>query len=145
MAGKQEWRAGRPAFLFFLPIRQFANLLIFQNQTSQLDFHSLKGHLTSHISWNIKTINDMRNRINRKAICSSDNYKASKKAHFKMLEENHYTFLAKGEHFRTVEISGEVKFDIPKDDNTFVTVSVKGKLMRFTIEEHRILKLMKFI
>ena len=60
-------------------------------------------------------------------------------------EYNHKTFMAKGEHFKTVEVSGEVKFDVPKTEDSYITVTVKGKKIRFTLEEHRILKLMKFI
>lgn len=43
----------------------------------------------------------MRKRINTKAICSSDNYRASKRVHKAMLERNHQAFTA-------MVVSGEI-------------------------------------
>lgn len=60
-------------------------------------------------------------------------------------ESNHKAFMAKGEHYKTVEVTGEVKYDMPVNEKKFITVRVKGKNIQFTFEEHRILKLMKFI
>jgi uncharacterized protein (UPF0179 family) len=60
-------------------------------------------------------------------------------------EFNHSCFMAKGSHYRTVEVTGEAKFDVPVEDDKFITVRVKGKNVKFTFEEHRILKAMGFI
>lgn len=78
----------------------------------------------------------MRKRINRNAICSSDNYRASKKAHIDMLEERH-------SHFCNMVISGEISIDIPiiKDNVVtprFKTIKVFGKNIRISVEEYNI-------
>lgn len=76
----------------------------------------------------------MRKRINRAAICSSDNYRTSKKLHMEMLEEKH-------SHFCGIAVSGEISIDVPiiKDNvitPKFKTIKVFGKDMRVTIEEY---------
>lgn len=77
----------------------------------------------------------MRQRINRNAICSSNNYKASRKAHLDFLKEKH-------DHFCGLMISGELKIDVPVIDSNgmiepkFKTIKVFGKEMRLTIEEY---------
>jgi hypothetical protein len=78
----------------------------------------------------------MRKRINRGAVCSSENYRASKAAHLSMLKENH-------EHFCGMMITGEIKLDVPKVATTgiiepkFKTITIFGKEMQITIEEYR--------
>ena len=77
----------------------------------------------------------MRPRINRSALCSSENYKASRKAHLQMLQEKH-------SHFCGLLVSGEIKVDVPvvNQDNTispkFKTITIFGKEMTLTIEEY---------
>jgi hypothetical protein len=77
----------------------------------------------------------MRKRINRAAVCSSDNYSASKRVHQMYLRERHA-------HFNEMVVNGEIIFDQPifKDGNftqKFKTIRVFGKEMRITIEEFR--------
>ena len=76
----------------------------------------------------------MRQRFNRQAICSSDNYRASKKAHLDFLNEQH-------EHFSFLSVSGEITLDVPTINNgkfqpKFKTIRIFGKEMRLTIEEY---------
>ena len=86
----------------------------------------------------------MRPRFNRNAICSSDNYKASKKAHLSMLHERH-------DHFSFMAISCkndevEVAIDTPKivnghiSDKQFKTIIIRGKMLRLEISEYKYLK-----
>lgn len=75
----------------------------------------------------------MRKRINRAAVCSSDNYSASKRVHQMYLRERHA-------HFNEMVVNGEITFDQPifKDGNftqKFKTIRVFSKEMRITIEE----------
>lgn len=77
----------------------------------------------------------MRKRFRRDAICSSENYRASKAAHLSMLKERH-------DHFCGMMISGEIKIDVPiiKDGNIepkFRTITIFGKQMRLTAEEYK--------
>lgn len=67
----------------------------------------------------------MRKRINTNAICSSDNYRASKKAHQNMLREKHKDF-----SFMSTPISSTPY--IPK----YKTIRVFGKEMIITREEY---------
>jgi len=76
----------------------------------------------------------MRKRFNRQAICNSDNYKASKKAHLDFLKERH-------DHFSFLAISGEIALDVPtiKEGSLqpkFKTIRIFGKEMKLTIEEY---------
>ena len=76
----------------------------------------------------------MRKRINRAAICSSENYKASKRLHLDYLNDKH-------QHFKEFTINGELAIDQPiiKDGNIlprFKTIRVFGKDMKVTIEEY---------
>ena len=76
----------------------------------------------------------MRQRFNRQAICSSNNYKASRKAHLALLSEQH-------SHFDFLAISGEIALDVPtiKEDAIqprFKTIRIFGKEMRLSIEEY---------
>lgn len=54
----------------------------------------------------------MRKRINRAAVCSSDNYSVSKRVHQMYLRERHA-------HFNEMVVNGEIAFDQPifKDGN----------------------------
>ena len=77
----------------------------------------------------------MRKRFNRSAICSSENYRASKAVHLSMLKERH-------DHFCGLMISGELQVDIPKVNSKgvvlpkFKTLRIWGKDIRVTIEEY---------
>lgn len=76
-----------------------------------------------------------RKRFNRIAICSSDDYKASRKMHQIMLDERH-------SHFSFLSISGEMSIDQPIIKNgkvlpRYKTIRVFGKNMKVTIEEYR--------
>lgn len=76
----------------------------------------------------------MRPRFNRQAICSSDNYRASKRAHLDFLKEQH-------DHFSFLSVSGEIALDVPtiskgKIQPRFKTIKIFGKEMRLTIEEY---------
>ena len=75
-----------------------------------------------------------RKRINRLAICSSDNYHNSKKLHSDYLQEKH-------SHFCGVTVSGEIKIDTPIVKGNTITPKFKtfrtfGKEMRVTIDEY---------
>ena len=72
----------------------------------------------------------MRKRINRAAVCSSENYSTSKRLHLSMLEEKH-------SHFKSMTIKGDVP--VLKGDvvtSKFKTIRVFGKNMRVTIDEY---------
>lgn len=76
----------------------------------------------------------MRKRINRAAVCSSENYSTSKKIHLSMLEEKHA-------HFKSMTVNGEIAIAIPilKGEMVtpkFKTIRVFGKNMRVSIEEY---------
>ena len=77
----------------------------------------------------------MRKRFNRNAVCSSENYTASKKAHLDFLREKH-------DHFCGLMVSGELQIDVPSIDDKgfagpkFKTIRILGKEMRLTIEEY---------
>ena len=77
----------------------------------------------------------MRQRFNRQAICSSENYTASRKIHRNFLKERH-------EHFCNMLVSGELQIDIPKVNSEgvvlpkFKTLRIWGKDIRVTIEEY---------
>ena len=77
----------------------------------------------------------MRKRINRNAVCSSDNYSATRKVHLDFLTERH-------DHFCGMMVSGELQIDVPivdsegKSQPKFKTIKIFGKEMRITIEEY---------
>jgi hypothetical protein len=76
----------------------------------------------------------MRKRFNRNAVCSSENYSASKKAHLELLKEQH-------EHFSFLSVSREVVHDVPTEKKEefqpkFKTVKILNREMRLTIEEY---------
>lgn len=72
----------------------------------------------------------MRKRINPNAICSSADYRRSRKIHLRMLEERHT-------HFCNLMVSGKLSFDIPsKKQSKFKTITVLGKNMQVSIEEY---------
>lgn len=66
----------------------------------------------------------MRKRFNPNALCSSDNYKASKKAHKAFISERH-------SHFTGIAVSG--KITIRQDSKV---IRVFGKNLRITIDEY---------
>lgn len=78
----------------------------------------------------------MRKRINAGAICSSDNYRASKLAHKAMLERNHQAFTA-------MVVSGEIKIaDVPLSDKERVhpraiKVKIFGREKVFSWDEYQ--------
>lgn len=69
----------------------------------------------------------MRKRINANAICSSDNYRASKKVHQNMLKEKHKNF-----SFMAVSTSSNPIHYTPK----YKTIKVFGKEITITMEEY---------
>ena len=77
----------------------------------------------------------MRKRINRNAVCSSENYSASRHAHLELLKEKH-------DHFCGMMVSGELQIDVPIVDSEdkfqpkFKTLRIWGKDIRVTIEEY---------
>lgn len=73
----------------------------------------------------------MRKRINRAAICSSENYRASKRAHKVFLEESHRNFnlLAISEKINC----GSIPHDHPPK---WVVIKVWGKLIQITYSEY---------
>ena len=75
----------------------------------------------------------MRQRFNRNAVCSSENYTASRRAHLDFLKEKH-------DHFCGLIVSGEIALDVPsvsdgKFQPRFKTVRIFGKEMKLTVEE----------
>lgn len=75
-----------------------------------------------------------KKRINRKAVCSSENYEKSRRLHMEYLNEVH-------SHFNEITVSGEMSFDQPifKEGKMllqFKTIRVFGHNMRVTIEEY---------
>ena len=83
-----------------------------------------------------KSFTTMRKKINRNAVCSSDNYEASKRVHLNMLEERH-------SHFNNMVISGEISIDVPifKDNAVtpkFKTIRIFGRNIKVSIEEYNI-------
>lgn len=78
----------------------------------------------------------MRKRINRAALCSSNNYYESRKLHKEFLKERH-------SHFNEIKVSGEISIDVPvakHGDFTpkYRTIKVFGKEMTISIEEYNI-------
>jgi hypothetical protein len=76
----------------------------------------------------------MRQRFNRNAVCSSENYSVSRKAHLNFLKEKH-------DHFCGMMVSGEIALDVPsvsdgKFQPKFKTIRIFGKEMRLTVEEY---------
>lgn len=68
----------------------------------------------------------MRERIDRRAVCSSKNYEASRKAHIAYLREQHSNFTG-------IAVSGKVEtITIPR----FKKIRVFGKVMELTLEEY---------
>lgn len=75
----------------------------------------------------------MRKRFNRNAVCSSENYSASRHAHLELLKEKH-------DHFSFIAVNGEIALDVPAVENgkfqsKFKTIRIFGKEMRLSIEE----------
>ncbi len=70
-----------------------------------------------------------RKRINKNAVCSSENYTASKRVHREYLQEKH-------NHFCMMTVSGEISIDVPAKAPRFKTIRVFGKDMQVTIDEY---------
>lgn len=75
-----------------------------------------------------------RKRINRAAVCSSENYSTSRRIHLSMLEEKH-------SHFKSMTVNGEIAINVPVLKGDVVTpklrtIRVFGKNMRVSIEEY---------
>lgn len=78
----------------------------------------------------------MRKRFNPNAVCSSENYAASKRAHRAMLEEAHASFsepVCSGKD-KSEELAAKVKLFRAV---SLVTISVFGKPLRITREEFK--------
>lgn len=76
----------------------------------------------------------MRKRVNRAAVCSSENYAASRRLHMAYLSEKH-------SHFNEMTVDGTLSFDQPIFQKgqmmpQFKTIRVFGHDMRVTIEEY---------
>lgn len=68
----------------------------------------------------------MRKRIDRRAVCSSDNYEVSHKAHLEYLKEQHANFSG-------LAISSKIKtITVPR----YKKIKVFGKVMEVTLEEY---------
>lgn len=68
----------------------------------------------------------MRKRIDRRAVCSSDNYEVSHKAHLEYLKEQHSNFTG-------IAVSGKIEtITVPR----FKKIRVFGKVMEVTLEEY---------
>ena len=74
----------------------------------------------------------MRKRINKRAICSSENYKESKLLHMEMLIDNHCTFgnISKAE----VTVKAEELVALHGYKPQYVIVKVMGREKRVSIE-----------
>lgn len=73
----------------------------------------------------------MRKRINTNAICSSENYKASRKAHIEMLREHHSTFVPVENNTDSKEGFKPFKLSV-----AMVAVSIFGKKVVITKDEY---------
>jgi len=75
-----------------------------------------------------------RKRFNRVAICSSDDYKKSRRIHQIFLEERH-------SHFNEMVVNGDISIDVPvikknRVSNRFKTIRVFGRNMKVSIDEY---------
>lgn len=83
----------------------------------------------------------MRTRINRRAICSSDNYEASRHSHLAWLEEAHKNFsmvsFSKPDDNAKDELSAGRKMARQRaKDNEFVYVKMFGGVLKLTRAEY---------
>ena len=76
----------------------------------------------------------MRKRINKRAICSSENYKESKLLHMEMLIDNHCTFgnISKSE----MTVKAEELTALSNYKPQYVTVKVMGREQKVSIETY---------
>ena len=74
----------------------------------------------------------MRKRINKRAICSSENYKESKLLHMEMLIDNHCTFgnISKAE----ITMKAEELVSLSGYKPQYVIVKVMGREKRVSME-----------
>ena len=76
----------------------------------------------------------MRKRFNRNAVCSSQNYSASKKAHQELLQEKHGSFVglaASDQHLEEIPLNRKLFAK-----SYMVTIWVFGKPMLVTKDEY---------
>lgn len=76
----------------------------------------------------------MKKKVNRAAVCSSENYQKSRRLHMEYLSEKH-------SHFNEMTVDGTLSFDQPifKEGQMmpqYKTIRVFGHNMRVTIEEY---------
>lgn len=69
-----------------------------------------------------------RKRFNRAAVCSSENYGVTHRAHMEFLKEKH-------DSFSSFIFTGEISI-IAKKSPKFKVIKVFGKDMKITIEEY---------
>ena len=76
----------------------------------------------------------MRKRINKRAICSSENYKESKLLHMEMLIDNHCTFgnISKSE----ITVKAEELAALSSYKPQYVIVKVMGREQKVSIETY---------
>ena len=79
-------------------------------------------------------MNRRKFRIGCEKVCSSENYRESKREcaqlHLEEVKRAHNSFCA-------MVVSGILQLDVPKADNSgFRTYRIKGKEMRLTVEEY---------
>lgn len=74
----------------------------------------------------------MRKRINRNAICSSENYKASKRVHQEFLHELHSSFCIAGYSDSSPLSQDRLMFR----QHRMVTIKVFGKVLQVTEKEY---------
>lgn len=81
-----------------------------------------------------KTKKTMRKRINKRAVCSSDNYHESKVLHIEHLIDNHCTFsnILKSE----VTVKAEELAALHSFKPEYITVKVMGREQRVSMETY---------
>lgn len=75
-----------------------------------------------------------RKRFNRRAICSSDNYELTHRAHLDYLKECHNSFA--GIYFSEIQKSSTEDSSTEKFTPKYKTIHIFGKPMTVTIEKY---------
>lgn len=78
----------------------------------------------------------MRKRFNPNAVCSSENYSASKRIHKELLQERHNSFSVNMATFSSVEGEGKKAALLPVAKSHMVTIHVFGQPVKVTQEEY---------
>ena len=78
-----------------------------------------------------QSISIMKKRVNKNAVCSSDNYRASKKLHIDMLKEKHNTFVPVEDSLDSVKGTNPLKLSV-----VMVSISIFGKKITITKDEY---------